>query len=120
MQVLLDELAALLGLAAALALNKQSVEQKACPCTAGARHLSILAPLSARDTLELQDSHREALALVEAASMGVAPGGGRGSSSRPAAMSASMSILNSRQDRALKWAQGALTKALEAREAAIR
>eukprot|EP00775_Hariotina_reticulata_P004277 gene4277-4531_t len=99
----------------------QSCNASAASLTsAGGRHLSILAPLSARDTLELQDSHREALALVEAASMGVGPGVLSGST-MPAAITSGISGgLNSRQDRALKWAQGALTKALEARETAIR
>lgn len=74
-----------------------------------------MAPLSAKDTLELQDAYREALALVEAASLGLgSQGSGRSSALAVAA------ALNGRQDRALKWAQGVLAKAIEAREAGIR
>ncbi|KAF6253850.1 hypothetical protein COO60DRAFT_1463007 [Scenedesmus sp. NREL 46B-D3] len=81
------------------------------------RQLSTVAPLSARDTLELQDAYREALALVEAASLGLASAGGAGRASSAPAVTAA---LNGRQERALKWSQGALAKAIEAREAGIR
>ncbi|KAF6253870.1 hypothetical protein COO60DRAFT_1642856 [Scenedesmus sp. NREL 46B-D3] len=83
----------------------------------GLRQLSTVAPLSARDTLELQDAYREALALVEAASLGLASAGGAGRASSAPAVTAA---LNGRQERALKWSQGALAKAIEAREAGIR
>jgi hypothetical protein len=76
-----------------------------------------VAPLSAKDTLELQDTYREALALVEAASLGLGAAGGAGRASSALAVAAA---LNGRQERALKWAQGALAKAIEAREAGIR
>lgn len=94
--------------------------------TGGARQLSVAAPLSAADTLELQDAHREALALVEALSMrpGLAGlGGGGGSAAGRASAAAAAAVaatLGGRQDRTLKWTQGALAKALEAREAGIR
>jgi hypothetical protein len=84
---------------------------------AGVRQLSTVAPLSAKDTLELQDAYREALALVEAASLGLGAAGGASRASSALAVAAA---LNGRQERALKWAQGALAKAIEAREASIR
>jgi hypothetical protein len=104
----------------------------------------VTAPLSARDTLDLQDAHREVLALIEAASMGVggivgglaataslAPGSGseRGPGAaadggpgpvRASAAQAAAVALRTRHKRAVKWSQGALAKALEARETAFR
>lgn len=103
---------------------------------AGARQLRVTAPLSAKDTLDLQDAHREALALIEAASMGV--GGFMGAlgatalasttvagvpgapgSQRTSVAAAAASIV-ARQERALKWSQGVLARALETREASFR
>jgi hypothetical protein len=105
---------------------------------AGARQLRVAVPLSAKDTLDLQDAHREALALIEAASMGVggfmgalgatalatataagagAPGGGGGQRTSVALAAAS---IVARQERALKWSQGVLARALETREASFR
>lgn len=53
------------------------------------------------------------MALVEAASLGLGTVGRQSAVALAAAMSG-------RQERSLKWAQGALAKAIEAREAAIR
>lgn len=103
---------------------------------AGARQLRVTAPLSAKDTLDLQDAHREALALIEAASMGVggfmgalganaiatataaAAGGADGKGRASVAMVAASIV--ARQERALKWSQGVLARALETREAGFR
>lgn len=104
---------------------------------AGARQLRVTAPLSAKDTLDLQDAHREALALIEAASMGVggfmgalganaiatataaaAPGSPEGKGRSSVAMVAASIV--ARQERALKWSQGVLARALETREAGFR
>lgn len=112
---------------------------------AGGRQLRVTAPLSAKDTLDLQDAHREALALIEAASMGVggflgaldatallATTNNNGSSSGAAAagelgggggrasVAMAAASLVARQERALKWSQGVLAKALEARDASFR
>jgi hypothetical protein len=54
---------------------------------------------------------------VEAASLGLGAAGGAGRASSALAVAAA---LNGRQEWALKWAQGALAKAIEAREAGIR
>lgn len=109
-------------------------QQPMCVCvSAGARQLRVTAPLSAKDTLDLQDAHREALALIEAASMGV--GGfmgalGATALSSPAAAAARAGaggqpgsagvVLSARHDRAVKWSQGVLARALETREASLR
>lgn len=102
---------------------------------AGARQLRVTAPLSAKDTLDLQDAHREALALIGAASMGVggfmgalganaiataaaAPGSPEGKGRSSVAMVAASIV--ARQERALKWSQGVLARALETREAGFR
>jgi hypothetical protein len=99
----------------------------------------VAAPLSAKDTLDLQDAHRDALALIEAASMGAggfmgalgttalattavagtgAAGGGGGGQRTSAALAAASVV--ARQERALKWSQGVLARALETREASFR
>jgi hypothetical protein len=93
----------------------------------------VTAPLSAKDTLDLQDAHREALALIEAASMGVGgfmgalgttalattvAGAGSGRGGASVAMAAASIV--ARQERALKWSQGVLARALETREAGLR
>lgn len=51
--------------------------------------------------------------MVEAANMGLGAAGRQSAVALAAAMSG-------RQERALKWAQGALVKAIEIREAAMR
>jgi hypothetical protein len=104
---------------------------------AGGRQLRVTAPLSAKDTLDLQDAHREALALIEAASMGVGgfmgglsasalastaaggPGGAAAGQQRSSLAMAAASLV-ARQERALKWSQGVLARALETREATFR
>jgi hypothetical protein len=80
----------------------------------GGQGLRLPAPLAAKDTLELVDVQREALALVEAASWGI----GAGAGGPPGA--AAVGARRLQQDRALKWAQGALAKAIEDREARLR
>eukprot|EP00879_Flechtneria_rotunda_P017698 GHRR01018550.1.p1 GENE.GHRR01018550.1~~GHRR01018550.1.p1 ORF type:complete len:809 (+),score=288.09 GHRR01018550.1:245-2428(+) len=84
----------------------------------GNHQLSLVAPLSVKDTLDLQDAHREALALVEAASLGLGLSGIGGY--RAAAAGAVTAALSGRQERSLRWAQGTLAKAIGAREAGIR
>lgn len=101
---------------------------------AGGRRLRVTAPLSAKDTLDLQDAHREALALIEAASMGVggfmgalsatalastAPGSAGAAGQRSSVAMAAAGMV-ARQERALKWSQGVLARALEMREATFR
>lgn len=101
---------------------------------AGARQLRVAAPLSAKDTLDLQDAHREALALIEAAGMGVGgfmgafgatavataiPAAGENVSGQQS-LAAAVAGIAARQERALKWSQGVLARALEAREASLR
>lgn len=81
----------------------------------GARNLRVLAPLSSKDTLDLEDAHREALSLVEAASLGLGL-------AHPAAVAVAHGYgpANTRQDKALKWAQGVMAKVIEERESRIR
>jgi hypothetical protein len=107
------------------------------PRATGARQLRVTAPLSAKDTLDLQDAHREALTLIEAASMGVggfmgalgvaalaaptvAGAGGAGGGKGGASLAAAAASLVARQERALKWSQGVLARALETREASLK
>lgn len=102
---------------------------------AGGRQLQVTAPLSAKDTLDLQDAHREALALIEAASMGVggfmgalnatalvstAPGSAGAAAGQRSSVAMAAASIVARQERALKWSQGVLARALETREATFR
>lgn len=90
------------------------------------RSLSTVAPLSSRDTLELRDAYTEALAMLEAASLGhlggcgSAAGLGTGAAAGQSSTLALAAALAGRQERAAKWTQGALARAIETREAGMR
>lgn len=74
---------------------------------AGARQLRLPAALAAAETMQLDDAYHEALNLLEGAALGVV------GSAQPAPAQASG------RER-IKWAAGAMTRALEQRDARLR
>jgi hypothetical protein len=89
----------------------------------------LVAPLSSRDTLDQQDAHMQALARLEASALGLptlhqphlggADVSGAGAGERAAAIGGLL-VTGGRQERAMKWAHGALARALEERQERIR
>lgn len=89
--------------------------------------LSLVAPLSASDVRDQQDAFTAALARLEAAALGLPPAqlplsaAVDGAAGRAAAVVGGLLVApgGGRQERAQRWAQGALARALEERQRRI-